>query len=237
MTDMNVRSVLYLAADRVANVDALKECRPDVVILDLEEAVIPSNAAAARAGLLSLYTIVAALVPTVVVRINSPAEEAGLLDCDVVATLPAEAVLLVPKPVNLLLLQQAHIRSALDRRLWCMGEEVEFAAQIEHLANAMPQLEVVVIGLKDLAQSADLAFDFDAPALRLEANLIRSASQAVGLKVVDGVTFGSIPEVKRMTERSVADGFDGITLIRATDTSIASSIFEANNLHPVGDTH
>jgi citrate lyase beta subunit len=227
MTMQNLRTVLYLAGDRLANVGALSECRPDAVIIDLEEAVVPSNAVAARANLHALYRTVAALVPTVAVRINSPAEEVGLLDCDAVAALPAEAILLMPKPVGLPLLQQAHARSALDRRLWCMGEEVGFASVILTITSALPRLEAVVIGIKDLAHSAGMDFDPEAPALRLEANHIRGAAQSSGLRVVDGVAFGNASQVKRMAERSISDGFDGITLVRPTDTQIVATMFES----------
>ena len=72
MTDMVVRSVLFLPGDRPDMLGKVTRCRPDVVVVDLEDALAPNHKDAARQIAFDALTGERPGASVVLVRINPP---------------------------------------------------------------------------------------------------------------------------------------------------------------------
>lgn len=217
------RTAVYIAGDREPKLEGFTTGETDVVIVDLEDGVAAERADIAREMLPSLIAKVQSLSISAVVRVNTPTGFAGVKDLREVAVLPFDVAVLIPKPVDAVILR--YVEGVVGpRRVWCMGEEPHFATQIPALKSACNALDTVVIGLKDLADGLGIEFDLDEPILRSSANTIRSAAQAVGLSVIDGAAYGKSDQLERTVLRSRTDGFDGVSLIRASDAVLAKRV-------------
>jgi citrate lyase beta subunit len=214
-----LKSLLYVAGDNVPSLDELRLAQPDILVIDFEESLqAPGRREQARAGLRAVTERLEEFPGEVAVRISSPAEDEGRKDLAALDALPARFAILVPKPVTAEHL--ACLRTT-RRSLWVMGEEVEFAQRLPALHTQFPALELIVVGSKDLAESAGLPFDLDMPELRAAAEEIRAAAKARGLAVIDGVTFGAADKIKAARARAAREGYDGLSFIRLKDVACA----------------
>lgn len=200
-----------------------------MVILDLEDGCAASARPIARDVLSQTWKWLADSIGSVVVRINGAGTPDHEADIAALAALPPEAAVLLPKPVS----QAALARLAHgDRELWCMAEEMALRDRFGSIAEAVPGLSTVVIGIKDLADDLQIPLNPDAALLRAGANALRTAAQAAGLQAIDGMAFGDEQALARRCERAIAEGFDGITFGRLRDCAAASALSgQAPSLH------
>jgi citrate lyase beta subunit len=206
--------ILYLAANRLPNVEKLSLSPPDAIIIDLEESVPIDQAENARAGLVDFIETLRPLRCPLAVRINGMDNIAGKQDLKAVSALPADVALLVPKPINEEILTQTLF---VAKELWVMGEEVGFAQNIAHYATLQKRLTTVIIGTKDLAESMGLPLNPAAPELRAGAVAIKDAVKAAGLRIIDGVAFGDETQIGAAVLRARDTGFDGVTAMLPRD--------------------
>ncbi len=208
------RSALYWPAHRPAVSDRLSVIDVDVVILDLEDGVPRESLADARAHLIDSHAALRRQGFAVVLRVNGADSDHAADDRRQLSELPQDAAVLVPKPVTA---QALAAVSSPGRELWCMAEELRLADDFPTLKAAEPGLTTVVIGIKDLALELGVPLEPDNAVLREAANRLRSAAQAAGLRAIDGIVFGDAEAVARRCARAARDGFDGVSLGRASD--------------------
>jgi citrate lyase beta subunit len=85
MKTVAIRSLLFLPASRPDLVPKLERFRPDVAVLDLEDAVAEADKAAARAAISDSAALAARLGVTCLVRINPPGTRHFAADLTVAA--------------------------------------------------------------------------------------------------------------------------------------------------------
>ncbi len=220
-----VQTVLYWPAHRTVRADLVVDQPADVVILDLEDGCPADAKIAARQTLADRLAELQRVGNAVVIRVNGSDTDDAVEDLRVIAALGRPVDLVIPKPVDTAALAAA---APVARSLWCMGEDVAFAADVQGLAGTFPQLDVVIIGAKDLSESIGVPLDLDGEPLRNAADAIRKAAKAAGLRVVDAIALGDEPEVEARCARARAEHYDGVSLARLRDVGVAAAAFGTN---------
>lgn len=230
------RSELFVPGPDVARVPKAIATGADIVILDLEDAVVPDRKVEARGLVIdSLRTLEWGRVGRSV-RINGLDTPWALDDIE---TLVAEAgdvldVLLIPKvadadEVRFLdrLLTLCEQRAGLERRigLELAIEDTAALTRIEDIARAAPgRAEAILFGIGDFTTS--LGSRWGAPAIEAYPgdayHAVRSriaiAARGAGLEAVDGpwMRIKDLDGLERELTRSVALGFSGKAVIHPT---------------------
>ena len=224
------RSVLYIPASRARAMDKARTLPADAVIFDLEDAVAPTEKAAARTTLAETLAEGGFGARALLVRING--FESGWAEDDLAAVAPArpEAVLL-PK-VNgaadveaLARLLDSRPETA-ETRIWAMMETPRGALNAGEIAAA-PRMAGFVLGTNDLAKDLGARFRADRLPLMGALQLCLMAARAEGLVAVDGVynAFKDLDGLRAECEQGRDLGFDGKTLIHPDQLAVANAVF------------
>ncbi|AUH34970.1 HpcH/HpaI aldolase/citrate lyase family protein [Paracoccus tegillarcae] len=216
------RSVLYIPAANARAMEKAQGLPADAIIFDLEDAVAPSEKAAARdqlgAALQNDYGGRARIV-----RINGLDTEWGSDDARAFAT-GADAVL-VPKVNSPEDLDRA---AALvpDTPLWAMMETAAGMLNAAAIA-AHPRLQGMVMGTNDLAKEINSRTRADRLPMQTGLGLCLLAAKAHGKVIVDGVfnAFRDEDGLRGECEQGRDMGFDGKTLIHPAQLAIANECF------------
>jgi citrate lyase subunit beta/citryl-CoA lyase len=207
-----IRSLLYVPANAERFVSRAHERGADAIILDLEDAVVPAEKAAARAALAEAVPAVGRAGAMVFVRANS----GDALHEDALAACRAGAAgLMVPKarsPEALVALEAglAGLERELGRppmRFVPLLEDPGAVLDARSIASATPRVLALAAGGEDLATAMDA--EPTAEMLRLPKLLVHLAAKAAGV-----LSFGML--------RSIADYKD--------TAGIAASAREARSL-------
>jgi citrate lyase subunit beta/citryl-CoA lyase len=231
MTDTRWRSLLFAPANRPELVAKLPRSGPDVVALDLEDAVPPAEKVAARAlaraGAETLLALDAG--PTVVIRVNAPGTE-WFADDIADAAAPALTAIIVPKLETTD--EVARAAAALDAA-GCPG--VGIVAGIETargVADARPLLAAPrVVGCYFGAED----FTADIGGVRRDDNLevlfpraqVALAARLAGIPALDIVVaaFTDDDRFRREAAEARAMGFAGKLCIHPAQVPLANAAF------------
>ncbi|MGB8649131.1 MAG: CoA ester lyase [Mycobacteriales bacterium] len=238
------RSVLAVPGSDPAKLEKAKGFDSDAVFLDLEDAVVPGQKAAARSH------VVAALVSggwgsrLRTVRVNDLTTRWTYRDViEVVEGAGAHLdALVLPKvaaPEHVvwldLLLTQIERTMGLEVGRIGIEAQIETAAglqQVAGIAAASPRLQSLVFGPGDFAADLGLASPFvgaepfpggfDAVLLT-----IRAAATAAGLQAVDGPwqRVADLDGFRARAARSAALGFDGTWVLHPSQVPVAHEVF------------
>ncbi len=229
------RSVLYVPGANPRAIAKALSLAADAVILDLEDAVAPTEKAVARARVVELLSQPRAPDgPELIVRINALAS--GFGRADLAEMLPAKPDgLLVPKVAgasDLAAIRRvaAELLPSVRLPLWAMVETARAVADPLAIAidrdAAMP-LAAFVLGLNDLAaETGTQQVPGRGPMLPWLMTVL-AAGRAGGLDVVDGV-FNDLRDSDGFEAecRQGRDcGFDGKSLIHPGQIEIANRSF------------
>ncbi|KUF12656.1 HpcH/HpaI aldolase/citrate lyase family protein [Pseudoponticoccus marisrubri] len=216
------RSVLYIPGSKERALEKARTLPVDAIIFDLEDAVTPSEKAAAR------DTLARALAEdygkrTRIVRINALDTEWGAEDARAVAAMDCDAVLLpkVEGPEHL-----DALAALCDKPLWAMMETP--AAMLNAAAIAAhPRLQGLVMGTNDLAKDLNTRFRADRLPMMTGLGLCLLAAKAHGAVIVDGVynAFKDDEGLKAECAQGRDMGMDGKTLIHPAQVDIANAAF------------
>ncbi len=224
------RSALYLPASNARAIEKARTVAADVIILDLEDAVLPAAKPAARDAAVAAIAAGGFGTREVVVRVNGIDTPWGADDLRAVAASRVDAVLL-PKVSGISSVGAAirAIDSAGGAKLpiWAMVELPEAVLWLEAIAAANPRLSVAVMGTADLAKA--LRVPPNPARVGLVPALARCvlAARARGLDILDGV-FTDLRDTTGLTDacrQGKALGFDGKTLIHPAQIAIANEVF------------
>jgi citrate lyase subunit beta/citryl-CoA lyase len=229
------RSVLYVPASNdkaLAKIDAL-DC--DCVVLDLEDAVAPSQKEAARARLAALLGERGKGGKEVIVRINPLSGPWGVDDLTAAREWRPDAILLpkVESPRDVLdandRLDEADARGSLW--LWAMVETPRAMLNIGAIAelgrDRSARLSCLVAGTNDLAKDTGIRLTPDRRYLASWLAQMVLAARAGGLDVLDGVMndFSDAQAFARECTEARSMGFDGKTLIHPAQIAPANAAF------------
>jgi citrate lyase beta subunit len=223
------RSVLYMPGSNPRALDKARSLAADALILDLEDAVAPSEKARAR-------DLVAGAVRAggyggrkLIVRINALATEWGAADLAAAAEAGPDAIL-VPKvdgPLDVTAVADRLGPAPAHTTIWAMMETPLSALNAGAIAAAHPRLEGFVLGTNDLVKDLRAVHTPDRANIMTALQLFLLAARANGLVCVDGV-YNAFQDDQGLAEhcrQARAMGFDGKTLIHPRQIAVANALF------------
>ncbi len=225
------RSALYLPASNPRAIAKARDLACDVVILDLEDAVLPEAKEAARAAAVAAAREGGFGGREVVIRVNALSTPWGEGDLAAAAAAEPDAVLL-PKVDGPAEIAEADARLAAAppaTRLWAMIETPAAVLGLAALAGAArgSRLAGLVLGLNDLAKETGARQTAERAPFWMAMSLTVAAARARGLVALDGV-HNDIEDLAALEVacRQAADfGFDGKTLIHPSHLDICNRAF------------
>jgi citrate lyase beta subunit len=225
------RSVLYMPGSRPRALEKARTLPADALILDLEDAVLPSEKARAR-------ELVAGAVRgggyghrALLVRVNALSTEWGADDLAAAAAAGPDAVLLpkVETPADILAAAAAldAAESRAGTRIWAMMETPRAVLNAAAIAASHPRLAGFVMGTNDLAKDLGAAQVPGRGPLAVSLGLCLLAARAEGLVAVDGVynAFQDLEGFRDACAQSRELGFDGRSLIHPGQIAVANAAF------------
>lgn len=202
-----------------------------MVILDLEDAVLPEAKAGARTEVLAAVARRPFGNSEVVVRINGLDTEWGMADLRAAAASGADGVLLSKVDASATLLAAARVLDELGAppalRLWSMAETPRGVLDVESVTRSTPRLGVLVMGTADLGKALRV------PEQPGRAGLVPAlahcvlAARAAGLDILDGV-YMHLADPAGFRAECIQGrhlGFDGKTLIHPGQIDACNEIF------------
>ncbi|WP_290684958.1 MULTISPECIES: HpcH/HpaI aldolase/citrate lyase family protein [unclassified Haematobacter] len=214
------RSALYMPASRARAVEKARELEADALIFDLEDAVAPSDKAAARTSIANALEMGGFGDRTRLVRINGLDTPWGADDLAALEGVPLDG-LVVPKVSGPEMLER------IDRpRIFAMIETPAGVLNAAAIA-AHPSIAGLIAGTNDLARELRSKDRPDRLALLPSLGGIVLAARAAGVICLDGV-YNAFRDEQGLTwecEQGRDLGFDGKTLIHPGQLAIANAIF------------
>jgi len=217
-----------------SNARAVEKARAlpcDVVILDLEDAVLPDLKAEARSAAVAAVKAGGFGRREVVIRVNALSTPWGADDLAAVAGAGPDAVL-VPKidgPADVAAADRAIASAPPKTRLWAMIETTRAIFNLAPIAEAAgsTRLSAFVMGVNDLAKEMRARQTPGREPYWAALSLAVMAARAHGLGVLDGVhnEIEDLAALEAVCRQAVDFGFDGKTLIHPSHLEIANRVF------------
>lgn len=224
------RSVLYMPGSNPRALEKARSIAADALILDLEDAVAPSEKSAARA-LICEAVNKGYGQRTVLVRVNALDTEWGKEDVEAIAGCSPDAILL-PKvgsardiqELNGLMSGHANYEKT---RIWAMMESPLGVLNALEIAQSSDRLEGFVLGTNDLVKDLSARNTGDRLAVQTSLATCLLAARAAGLVCVDGV-FNDLNDAEGLEAECTQGrimGFDGKSLIHPKQVDPANTVF------------
>lgn len=202
-----VRSVLFLPASNPRAIAKAREVRPDLVVLDLEDAVKPADKRTARDA--AVKATASAWASLVAIRVNGVGTEWHSLDLDAVARSKADFVVM-PRAASEHLLHD--LAETVNKPVLAM---IETAAGVLAASRIATRSAGLIAGTNDLRADLRLPLDAGREPISTSLQLIVLAARAAGVAVFDGV-FNRLDDPDAFMCEAVEGrrlGFDGKSLI------------------------
>jgi len=210
-------------------VDKARSLDCDVVILDLEDAVLPDMKAAAREAAVAAVRAGGFGRREVVIRVNALETPWGAADLAAVAAVGPDAVL-APKirtPADVADYER-HLRGApASTGLWIMIETPQAILDLAAIAASGGRLAALVMGINDLAKETLARQTPDRTPFHAALTLSVAAARAHGLAALDGVhnEIDDLDALAWVCRQGADFGFDGKTLIHPSHLAICNDAF------------
>jgi citrate lyase subunit beta/citryl-CoA lyase len=225
------RSALYMPASNPRAVEKAKSLDCDVVILDLEDAVLPDAKAAARDAAVAAVRAGGFGRREVVVRVNALDTPWGEADLAAIAGAGPDAVL-VPKvrgPGDVALYDAALASAPPSTALWAMIETGRAVFSLSEIAATaeVTRLAAFVMGVNDLAKETGARQTPGREPFWAALSLAVTAARIHGLAVLDGVhnEIDDLAALETVCRQGADFGFDGKTLIHPSHLEICNRVF------------
>jgi citrate lyase subunit beta/citryl-CoA lyase len=228
------RSILYMPGSNARALEKAKTLAADVLILDLEDAVAPSQKQLAREQVLAAVLAGGYGRRQLVVRVNAFDTEWGRKDIEAFANAPVTALCL-PKVESaaeihavVQVLQQAD--ASADLKLWAMAETPRGILAVNDIAGAHKRMDAIVLGTSDLAKDLRVPHTPQRLGLLYSLGQCVLAARANGIDVFDGVHLDLEDDegLQAACVQGVELGFDGKTLIHPRQIAITNQCFSAS---------
>ncbi|ESX50992.1 CoA ester lyase [Mesorhizobium sp. C416B] len=229
------RSVLYVPASNDKALAKIATLACDAVIIDLEDAVAPSDKIAARDKLAGIFASRPKRRCEMIVRVNALSSEWGNDDLLTAAKFEPDGILLskVATPRDIL-----EVGDVLDDnfapdsvKLWAMIETPKAMLNIGAIAelgrDPASRLACFVAGTNDLVKETGILATPDRRYLVPWLMQMVLAARAGGIGILDGVSndFRDLDAFARECTEAAAMGFDGKTLIHPAQIEAANRAF------------
>jgi (S)-citramalyl-CoA lyase len=233
VTQLAARSWLFTPATRSERFPNAAAAGADVLIVDLEDSVAPSDKASARTTAIDFVPRMtwragaAAPSVTCALRVNPVDSVHGLADLQALIGSEADPNYLVLPKVH----TPGHVQ-ILDRLLSDAGKEARLIAQIESarglsqaegIALSSPRLAGLMFGTADMA--ADLGADLSWNSLLFARSRLIAAAALRGLLAIDAPFFAlkDVPRLVQETANAVALGFSGKCAIHPNQVAVINA--------------
>lgn len=225
------RSVLYMPGSRPRALEKARNLAADALILDLEDAVAPSEKERARALVAEAVESGGYGLRRLLIRVNGLDTEWGEADVARAAQAGPHAILVpkVERPGDIhrvvALMEQAGAPA--HTRIWAMMETPRGILNAGAIAAAHPLLEGFVIGTNDLVKDLGAAHTPDRLPLLTSLSLCLLAARAEGLICVDGV-YNAFQDKEGLRAACVQGrdmGMDGKSLIHPDQIGVTNEVF------------
>ena len=225
------RSALYMPASNARAIEKARALPCDVIILDLEDAVLPEEKLAARQAAVAAVQAGGFGRREVVMRVNALATPWGKEDLAAAAAAGPHAVL-VPKiagPADIAAYHRALQGAPPRTRLWAMIETAPAILALDAIAAQANEtrLSAFVMGVNDLAREMGARQTAGREPFRAALSLAVTAARAHGLAVLDGVhnEIDDLAALEAVCRQGADFGFDGKTLIHPSHLEICNRAF------------
>jgi citrate lyase subunit beta/citryl-CoA lyase len=229
------RSVLYMPGSNPRAIAKARNLTADAVILDLEDSVAPEAKAEAREQVAAAVREGGFGGREVVIRINGPDSPWGREDLAAAAAAGPDAILLPkidgPGAVMHVARELREAGAPETIRLWAMMETpmaILHAGSIAAVAaDPGSRLDVLVMGLNDLAKETRARFVPGRASMTAWLALCVAAARAHGVDLLDGV-YNDIADLAGFEAECGQGrdmGLDGKTLIHPSQIAIANVVF------------
>ncbi len=251
---MLMRSVLFVPGGSEKMLSKCEGLTADILMLDLEDAVVPARKAVARDLVAKLIDSAdEALRERLWVRINS--WQSGLLeeDLEVIAPLMPKGYLLpkarsakdvsdLDRLLDNLELSDEHRRS---RIISMVSEVPEALQQLASYNTVLPRFEGMSWGAEDLSAALGASSNRDAkgewlPIYEYARTQCRIAAASANVSALDTVytDYKNSEGLKRYAQNAARDGFDGMLAIHPNQVDVINAAFtptaqEVNHAHQV----
>jgi citrate lyase subunit beta/citryl-CoA lyase len=210
-------------------VDKARSLDCDVVILDLEDAVLPDMKAVAREAAVAALREGGFGRREVVVRVNALETPWGAADLAAVAAASPDAVL-APKirsPADVAAYERHLLGAPATTGLWIMIETPQAILNLAAIAGSGGRLAALVMGINDLAKETLARQTPDRTPFHAALSLSVAAARAHGLVVMDGVhnEIDDLEALARVCRQGADFGFDGKSLIHPSHLAICHEAF------------
>lgn len=220
-----------MPASNARAVEKAKRLACDVVILDLEDAILPEAKPAAREAAAAAVRAGGFGPRELVVRVNGLATPWGSDDLKVIAEVGPDAIL-VPKIAGAADVRAYHaaIADAPEHtRLWAMIETGGAILSLAEVAACAPgtRLSAFVMGINDLAKETGARMTPERTPFHAALSLAVTAAHARGLIILDGVhnEIDDLFALEAVCRQGVEFGFDGKSLIHPSHLEICNRLF------------
>ncbi|MBB3587668.1 CoA ester lyase [Sphingomonas sp. BK481] len=216
------RSILFVPGDRAERFEKARASGADIVVIDLEDAVLPDRKVAARD---TIYDALASLTePRFFVRVNSLDTEWHADDVRALAALPGVAGLMLPKAERASDFAAMH-EAAAGKPLHALVETVSAVLNLADLVTA-PGLSRLSFGTVDF--QADAGIDGDQAEIDYVRTQLVLHSRSAGLAApVDGVStdLSNDEALARDTDHARRFGFGGKLCVHPHQVGIVNTAF------------
>ena len=229
------RSALYIPGSNYRGLDKGRSVPADVLILDLEDSVLPEGKKDARAAVAAAIGVHAYGTREVVVRVNGLDTPWVASDIAAVAASLPDAILIpkVSRPEDIRRARAALSAAQAPRelKLWAMIETPLGVLNAQAIAANAPgpgaPLEAMVIGTNDLCKETGTRLQPGRAMLLPWLAQILAAGRAYSLAVLDGthIDLDDRDGFRIECEQGRDLGMDGKTLIHPKQVPIANEIF------------
>jgi citrate lyase subunit beta/citryl-CoA lyase len=201
----------------------------DVVILDLEDAVLPDAKEKARSDAVAAVRAGGFGGREVVIRVNGLETPWGERDLAAAAEAGPDAVL-APKirsPRDIASYDTLLSSAPAHTRLWAMIETPEAILAIDAIAGAPSRLAALVMGINDLAKEMGARQTPSREPFHAALAFAVMAARAHGLAALDGVhnEIDDLAALEAVCRQGADFGFDGKTLIHPSHLAICNAAF------------
>jgi citrate lyase subunit beta/citryl-CoA lyase len=234
------RSVLYVPANNERALEKSLSLSSDVIIYDLEDAILPAQKATARETLRAFLNDkfpngVKDSKKEILIRINSLSGVWGSEDLIAARAIMPSAILLpkVYEADDIIEVNDALVEmdTSPDLRLWAMIETPRGILNVASIARYArtpgTRLDCFVAGTNDLVKETGVKPQIGRPYLSNWLSQIVLAARAYGLDVIDGVynDFKDASGFERESLDGRSMGFDGKSLIHPNQIEFANEAF------------
>jgi citrate lyase subunit beta/citryl-CoA lyase len=231
MTARPRRSCLYMPGANAKALEKAKTLAADVVILDLEDSVAPEAKVQAREQVVTAVGDGGYGKREVVVRVNGVNTPWGGDDLEALKHVMPDGIL-VPKVETAEQIRNLNFAfdvGIVEAALWIMIETPRAIFNLPQIVAAAQgtRLQVLVMGLNDLAKETRMRAGSARAAFHAAMSQTVTAARMEGLTAIDGV-YNDIADAAGLEaecRQGLEFGFDGKTLIHPSQIDAANAIF------------